>query len=127
MNKNITNSRRGEFTLTIDGKDVNLLFNISFWKVLGDEGYKLEDLDKALGNEKGFLEMLQTISAIIYAGGLTYAKKNKTEFNYTKDDIFEWFEECIDEKVLENMFKVLMSTQLFGKTIGDNMGKNLPS
>ena len=124
---NVTNSRRGEFTFKVDNKDINLLFNLGFWKILGDNGYKLEDLDKNMNGEDGVVEMLTAVTAIIYSGGLSYAKKNKTSFEYDQDEIFDWFESDIDEKVIEKMFKVVMQTQIFGKTLGEGLGKSQPS
>ena len=124
MNK--TNTRKGEFTLNIEEKEVKLLFSMRFWRILDENGYKLEDLETALDGSKGIIGMINTLATIVYSGGIAYSLRNKTEFDYEIDEIFDWFEDSIDEDVMERLFKVLLDSQIFGKTISDGLGKTSP-
>ena len=121
-----TNERRGEYTLNIDGKDVNLLFSMNFWFLLEKNGIKLEEIETKLDPTKGILSMLDSLTVLIMSAGQSYAKKHKTEFDYEKEDIIEWFSEHINDEILKDILSIMMQTTVFGNKINQGITRNVP-
>ena len=119
------NKRQGEYTLKLGDKEVNLQFSMTFWLFLDDLGYKIETLEKDLSPENGVIGMIKTLSALVYAAGKAYAKKNGTQFNYSLDDVPEWFGDYITEEVMKDLMEAMASSTLFGKKLADS-GKLTP-
>ena len=119
---NANNDRRGVYTLKIADKDINLLFSMNFWRILSQEKIYMETLGETLDGSRGMVSMLDSLSKMVIAGGKSYAAKHKTKFEYTIDEVFEWFSEDIDDTVMAEMIKVMMDTKVFGKTM--NQGQN---
>ena len=116
--------RRGTHTLTVGGKKINLLFNMRFWGLLDEAGYKLEDMDVHLDQTKGFMHLLKSFAAIIDASGKAYASKDKTEWNYSIDDIYEWFEDDMDKSTLMEVLEAMRDSKIMGVSLSDkNLGK----
>ena len=115
--------RRGTYTLTIGGKEVNLLFNMRFWGLLDEAGYKLEDLDKHLDHTKGFMKVLKTVAVLVDCAGQSYAKTHKTEWEYTLDDVYDWFEEDINEKIMEEIMNAMVQSKIMGNSLNTELGK----
>ena len=76
---NTSNDKRGVYTLKVGKKDINLLFSMNFWRLLDQQGIKMEDLGEELDGSKGVIHMLGTLSEIVIAGGASYATKHKTQ------------------------------------------------
>ena len=127
----MTNTLQGEFTLKTKNGDVNLLFSMLYWRLLSQNGIKLEELEGRLSSEHGIMGMLDTLSIIIKSAGEAYARKHKTSFEMDEDDIFEMFEDDIDENILADLLKAMTSTRIFGKEMNQGLsrtpGKKKPS
>ena len=122
------NKKLGEYALDINGTKVNLLFSMSFWMKLDELGLKMEDLATQLAPEKGVLNIVRTLSKIVWAAGSSYARKNKQDFDYEIEDVQDWFSE-LDEKVMEEIMEAMTSTKIFGHSMNqglDRMGKGNP-
>ncbi|MCH9665006.1 MAG: hypothetical protein K0U41_04075 [Gammaproteobacteria bacterium] len=109
--------KRGFYSLKIAKKEVNLLFNMRFWALLDDKGYKLEELDKHLAEGNGVMSMINVLSNIVLSGVEANCIKNNIDQEYSIDDVYEWFEEDIDQEELEKILKAMMETKIFGNTI----------
>ena len=129
---NASNNKRGVYTLKVDNKDINLLFSMNFWRILSQEGLEIEELGGSLSGSDGLIKQLESLSKMVIAAGKSYAVKNKTQFKYNIDEVFEWFEEAITSKQVTEMTEIMMSTKLFGNTINQGVkrqstGKTKPS
>ena len=113
MSKNIN---KGEYTFKAGGKNINLLFSMTFWKYMDDAGYKMEDLESALSAKDGAIAMILTLSTIVESAGKAYSSKYKSEWNYTAEDVFDWFGE-IGEQEIKGMLEAMTSTTIFGRSI----------
>ena len=127
-----TNERRGEYTLKVNGEDVNLLFSMNFWYLLEKNGIKLENIEQELSPENGVMSMMNSLSILLLSAGQSYARKYKTEFDYEQEDILEWFESSIDDTILQEIIETMMSGKIFGKAINqglrrDGGGKTTPA
>ena len=111
--------RRGTHTLTIGGKEVNLLFNMRFWGLLDEAGYKLEELPDHFSQGTGIAKMMKVLVAVFTCAGQSYAKSNKTEWEYDEDDIYDWFEEDITEDVLKEIMEALTNSKIMGNSLSD--------
>ena len=127
---NVTNTNRGLYTFKVENKEINLLFSMNFWRLLGKQGIKIESLGEELDGSKGVIYMLETLSKILKAGGESYAAKYKTSFDYTDDEVFDWFEESVNQEVIEEIIKTMMETKVFGNSLnqgvkrgGEDVGK----
>ena len=127
-----SNDKRGVYTLKIGDKDINLLFSMNYWRILSQEGISMESLGETLNGSKGMINMMESLSKMVIAGGKSYDIKYKTKFDYSFDEVFEWFEEDITEQTVSEMIKVMMDTKIFGKTLNQGVsrkseGKQKPS
>lgn len=123
------NKKTGQYSLKIGKEKIGLLFSMNFWFLMDEQGLKMENLKSKLDAKGGIISMLSTLAIIIECGGHSYAKKHKTEFNYEKEEINDWFEEDINEAVLAEILAVMMETKIFGNKINagiDRMGKQTP-
>ena len=120
---NASNDKRGVYTLKIDNKDINLLFSMNYWRILSQEGISMESLGKTLDGSKGMINMMESLSKMVVAGGKSYAVKHKTKFDYTFDEVFDWFEEDITEKEVTEMIKIMMDTKIFGKVLNQGVSR----
>ena len=129
---NASNNKRGVYTLKIDNKDINLLFSMNFWRILSQEGIEPDKLGGELdGSKGGVIQQLEALSKMVLAAGKSYAIKHKTEFDYELDHVFDWLED-IDNKTMNEMFKVMTDTKMFGETVNQGLnrkskGKQEPS
>ena len=126
------NNKRGVYTLKIGDKSINLLFSMNYWRILSQEGISMESLGQTLNGSKGMIDMMESLSKMVIAGGKSYASKYKTQFKYAEDEVFDWFEEDITEKEISDMIKVMMDTKVFGKSLNQGLnrkgeGKQTPS
>ena len=121
-----TNERKGIFTFKVGDKDISLLFSMNFWRLLGKQGVKIESLAEELDGSKGVVYMLETMAKILTAGGQCYAVKYKTEFEYAEDEIFDWFEEDINETVIKEMIETMMETKVFGNSLNQGVKRGEP-
>ena len=117
------NEKRGILTLKIDGKDINLLFSMNFWRLLDKQGIQMESLATELDGTKGVIYMLESLSKIVSAAGKSYATKYKTSFDYDIDTVFDWFSEDINQKTIDTMIKVMMDTRVFGSSLNQGVGR----
>ena len=117
----VNNSKRGTYTFKVGDKSINLLFSMNFWRLLGKQGIKIESLGAELDGSQGVIYMLETLSKIFIAGGQSYAVKYKTEFDYTEEEIFDWFEEDVNEKVIQEMIEAMMDTKVFGNSLNQGV------
>ena len=115
--------RRGTYTLKIGEKDVNLLFNMRFWGLLDQAGYKLEDLEEHLDKTKGFIHLVGVFSVILDCAGRSYSKHHSAEWNYEVDDIFEWFEDDINETILEEILTAMSKSKIMGNSLSNSSKK----
>ena len=127
-----SNDRRGVYTLKIGDKDINLLFSMNYWRILSQEGISMESLGETLNGSKGMINMMESLSKMVIAGGKSYSVKYKTKFEYTFDEVFDWFEEDVTEVTISEMIKVMMDTKVFGKSLNQGLnrkaeGKQTPS
>ena len=120
------NERRGEYTLNIGDKEINLLFSMNFWFLLEKNGIKLEEIEHKLNPKNGVMSMLSSLAVLIMSAGQSYARKHSTEFSYTEGDITEWFEDSINETVLAELLAVMMETTIFGKKINEGVTRTVP-
>lgn len=111
----------GEYTLKTSEGNIDLLFGMRFWRLLSEHGVMIEDLETKLSPDAGIMNIIDTMSKIVYSAGLCYSRKFKTEFNYELDDVLDMFE-SISQSELEPMMKAMMSTRIFGK----DMNQDLP-
>ena len=126
------NNKRGVYTLKIGDKDINLLFSMNYWRILGQDGISIESLGEVLDGSKGMINMLESLSKMMIAGGKSYAVKHKTKFDYSFEEVFEWFEEDITDKDISEMIQIMMDTKVFGRTLNQGVsrqgeGKKKPS
>ena len=125
------NTLQGEFTLKTKAGDIKLLFSMVYWRLLAQNGIKLEELETKLDASKGVMSMLDTLAIIIKSAGEAYSRKFKTEFTLDEDEIFELFEEDVNEEVLGELMKAMTSTRIFGKEMNQGIsrapGKKKPS
>ena len=126
------NNKRGVYTLKIGDKSINLLFSMNYWRILSQEGISMESLGETLNGSKGMINMMESLSKMVIAGGKSYSSKYKTKFEHSFDEVFDWFEEDITEKEISDMIKVMMDTKVFGKSLNQGLnrkgeGKQTPS
>ena len=118
--------RRGTHTLTVGEKKINLLFNMRFWGLLDEAGYKLEELEGHLDETKGFMHLLKVFTAILDSAGKSYASMHKEEWNYSIDEIYDWFEEDIDQEKLEGVLGAMTSSKIMGHSLSEKgLGKRV--
>ena len=120
--------RRGTYTLKVGDKDVNLLFNMRFWGLLDEAGYKLEKLEEHLDETKGFMHLVGVFSVILDCAGRSYAKIHGTEWDYKVDEIYDWFEEDIDKDKLEEILAAMSASKIMGHSLsqaGQGLGKKM--
>ena len=117
----VNNDNRGTFTFKVGDKNISLLFSMNFWRLLGKQGIKIESLGEELDGSKGVIHMLEVMSKIFIAGGQSYAVKYKTEFDYTEEEVFDWFENDINEKVIQDMIEAMMNTRVFGNKLNQGV------
>ena len=48
----------------------------------------------------------------------------RLKFNYGIDEVFEWFEEAITDKTVNEMVEVMMDTKIFGNSINQGINRN---
>ena len=121
--------KRGQFQIEVGGKQINLQFGMRFWKNFDREGYKIEKLDTYFNQDGGIMGMIDVLVDVLSISGETYAAKNGSVFGYDKDDIYEWFEEDIDDKVMGKIVEAMLSTKIFGNSVNqglDRSGKQQP-
>ena len=127
-----SNDKRGVYTLKIGDKDINLLFSMNYWRILSQDGISMESLGETLDGSKGMINMMESLSKMVIAGGKSYSVKYKTKFEHSLEEVFDWFEEDITEQTVSEMIKVMMDTKVFGKSLNQglsrkNEGKQEPS
>ena len=116
--------RRGTYTLKVGDKEINLLFNMRFWGYLDEAGYKLEDLGQHLTEEAGLAKMLKVLVAIINSAGKSYSLTHKEVWEHTEDEVYDWFEEDINQDILTDMMRAMTSSKIMGTSLDQpNLGK----